>query len=478
MSSKIKHFLSSIVALMALLPIPLFAQADIEKGELVPLEQLKPLVTSEEVVNTHGFNVGLATLTSAYYEDTLEQTLILGFYRPYLTYLWQENHLFTLRGKWAVAQFTEDLKVGNSTIKKEDLSSSVGSLEVASAEFNLSRQKITAGRAFYRVGRGLVFANFADGAEYSRSSFWGEYKILGIYSAEYGRDLCALGIAGCGGRNPYDVVPGRAFDAQLTDAGKRFFGGFELTSAPLLGSRLGSSFFYSKDLNTAKNAFGEQFTYNPWYASLGARGFLGMPSLRYLVEYVYQGGETTNRSIDNKKGTISAHALQADVSYNLPWLGKIKPLALFQYAFGSGDADRSDGTNAAQVNRRGQDTGFYYFGAFSGGLALKPRLHNLHVARVGFIGRPLADLYALRNLQASLKYSLYRKVVAEGPISDARALEDSAEVGQGFDITLAYDFRSDVKFFYAYGLFSRGNAYAKEDQPLVQVHLASATINF
>lgn len=453
----------------------------IEQGDLVPLSELRPLAVSETPLNKHGINVGVSTSSSGYYDSSLKQMLFLGFYRPYATYLMDENHLFTLRGKWALTEFTKDLKGTNNQVLKSraDASSSVGSLEVASAALHFNRLNITAGRAFYKLGRGLLLGNFADGAEVSQSFQWLEYKILAVYSGEYGQSACGLSVSGCGGRNPYDIVPGRAFDAQLVNAGKRAFAGGEITSAPYFGSRVSAQFLYTKDFNTDANKDGKKFTYDAFYAGLAARGFIGAPSLRYMLEYAYQGGSTINDGTANQSAAIAAHALQTEVAYNLPFYkDKFKPMVSLQYAFASGDADRSDGTNAAQVNAKGSDTGFYYFGMFSGGLALKPRLQNIHVARLGVAGRPLGNFYAFRNLMLSLKYALYRKAIAEGKISDSNATEKNTDIGQGFDATLIYDFRSDLKFYYGFGLFQRGDAYKVGERDLIQVHLLSVTINF
>lgn len=472
---KLKKFFLGVFSTLSLFPIV----AQENDGALVPLAQMSPLEYSEQVVNPHGINAGFSALTSFYYDNQLQQTLILGFYRPYASYLYQENHFFLLRGKWALVQYTKDLQVNDQTIPRKELNSSVGSVEVASANLNFGKQRITVGRSFFMLGRGLLFANFADGAQYERSSFWANYRVMALYSGEYGKSVCALNLSGCGGVNPFDIVPGRALDAQIANAGKRYFLAFEVTSIPIMGQRLYTSFLYSGDLNRDKNLAGEQFSYDPYYLSLGARGFIGNTNLRYLAEYVYQGGKTINRGVDNKKADISAHALQADLFYNIPQLpAKLRTTATFQYAFATGDPDRIDGINASQVNRTGNDQGFYYFGAFSGGFALKPRLMNMHILRPGFFLRPLANLYSLRNFLVSLKYNLYYKVHKSAPTSDPRATEEKPFVGQGFDITALYDFRSDLKFFYVFGYFLPQDAYAKEDQKSLQSHIFSVTLNF
>ncbi|MCS6985255.1 MAG: alginate export family protein [Leptospiraceae bacterium] len=460
------------------LPSILWSQT-IEQTDLVPLPQLAPLPYSEATVNVHGFNGGLSALNAASYDTGLNQWLLLGFYRPFFNYIYRENHRFLLRGKWALVQYTQDVKIDSVTIERKKLSSSVGSLEVASAELNFAAQKLTFGRAFYLLGRGLLFANFADGLQYQRFSFWGDYRLLILYSGEYGKNLCALGIAGCGGQNPYDIVPGRALDAQLTNAGRRLFVGGEVTSIPLYGSRISTAVLYSKDFNTQKNLEGRQFTYEPLYLSFASRGFFLDPRLRYLLEYIYATGNTINEGPANKKSLISAHALLADIFYSLPFLPeKLRALASLQYAFGSGDGDRANGFDAAQVNRNQHDNAFFYFGAFAGGFALKPRLTNIHILRPGFLIRPLGNFYAARQLLLSLKYSYYRKVITDGPISDPRAKEKESFIGHGLDTTISYDFRSDLKFFYAFGLFAPGDAYEKGERKTRQAHIFSVTLNF
>ena len=171
----------------------------------------------------------------------------------------------------------------------------------------------------------------------------------------------------------------------------------------------------------------------------------------------------------------------ADVNYSLPAFEKLlKPVASLQYAFASGDSDRESGSFVSQTNTAGSDNGFYYFGAFSGGLGLKPRLHNMHVARAGITVRPLYSNYNFRELLVGIKYSYYQKAVSAAPTSDAnveRGANAKAALGQGIDANIVWDYRSDLKFFYGFGVFIPGEAYKAANRSNITTHLFSLTIN-
>lgn len=462
-----------------------------QQDELVPLEDLKPLEISDKVLNPLGFSYGLNLNQTFYHDTALNQFLLIGAYRPFAMLLINENHLVTARGKINYTHYEKKI----ASRKQDEV---VGALELFNIDYNFGKnQRLKAGRAFYKMGRGLLFANFADGLEFSRVASWGQYKALALYSAEYGAGACAISIQGCGSSsNPFNVVPGQAADVTLPDAGKRLFYGFEYISPGMFwGGRLSALALYSQDLNTGTRANGEKYTFNPWYASLGARGILFTPALRYIVNYYYQGGSTFNQCrtsggatcTNSAPGTsaetsISAHAAMADVNYTIPFFEQlVKPGVVAQYAFATGDADRVGGGTPAQASKSGNDTGFYYFGAFSGGLALKPRLHNMQVFRLGLNLRPLHFMYYFRNLAMSLKYSRYAKLEQAGPTSDPNVAigtaATSSNLGSAIDLTLAWDYRSDVKFFYGFGTFSPGEAYKADKRSVTTVHLFSATIN-
>ena len=231
---------------------------------------------------------------------------------------------------------------------------------------------------------------------------------------------------------------------------------------------------------------GQRYTFNPVYLGLGFSGFIVSPRVRYLTEGIYETGTTYNRvnelTNSSEKANVSAWGVTADVNYALPLLESLfKPGLVFQYATGSPrQAKVGTGANPAapaQQNETGTDNNFFYFGYYSAGLALKPKLSNLHVLRAGFQFRPLLHFHWGRNLMTVFKYSYYHKQVAENVISDPNASVAKASVGHGLDMQLVYDFASDLKFFYAYGAFLPGAAYAPTAET-VQIHILSVNLVF
>lgn len=462
-----------------------------QEEDLVPLSDLKPLEVSKDVLNLYGISYGLSINQTFYHDTNIDQYMIMGAYRPYLMALIMENHLLTIRGRANHTHFEK--KISNR--KQDEL---IGALEVFSADVRIgNRISLKLGRSFFKLGRGLLFANFADGMQFDHSlGKWGQYRAFAIFSGQYGSDLCYLSVQGCGSAtNPFNIVPGQAADANIADAGKRLFYALEYTTPEIiLGTRFWMVAMLSQDMNKGTKANGEKYTYNPFYGSLGARGLLPLRGMRYMASYYYQGGETSNQC-QNSSGTvcsstitgttesakISAQAITADINYSLPFLGKlIQPTASLQYAFASGDSDRKSGGLAAQANTAGSDQGFYYFGAYSAGLALKPRLQNMHIARAGVSFRPLYSMYAFRNLLISFKYSYYQKAIASAPTSDPNVESGSSaksNLGNGFDLTLVWSFRSDVKLFYGLGVFKPGDAYKSGNKDTLMSHLVSLTIN-
>ncbi|HMV37514.1 MAG TPA: alginate export family protein, partial [Turneriella sp.] len=147
-------------------------------------------------------------------------------------------------------------------------------------------------------------------------------------------------------------------------------------------------------------------------------------------------------------------------------------------------ADSSRMTNASQSNTEGSYTAFHNFGSYSGGLALKPRLANMQIVRLGTYFRPLKPNFTLRNLAVQLKYSYYRKSVATGGISDPAATQASNDVGHAGDLALTFNPMADLQFFWGFGVFKPGAAYPQlnfdgtDGQAWRYAHLFSLTLIF
>lgn len=453
--------------------------------ELVPLSHLKPLEVPEGYRNKHSFMYGLSAANTFIVDSAnLPQGYFLGNYRPYFKYLWKEEQVFNARAK---LQYKNNPSLTDTQANEGVIRSTAEySMELLNAELHFDKHEITAGRAFYKLGRGLLFSNFADGAEYSGNFKYVNVKAMASYSAQYSG--CTISLGGCATngdvvqKNPYDIVPGRPADANIADAGKRYFIGAEVQGPQLFGSSAYLVALYSRDVNRSQSAgttnTGKYYAFDPLYMGLGASGYIVTPRLRYLSEFIYEAGKTYDAQ--NNQTDIRAWGLTADINYSLPVLEQLlKPGVVVQYATASGrKSATANPNNPAQENPDGNDNGFYYFGAYSAGLALKPKLANLHIIRAGFQFKPLNYYYWGRNLMVALKYTYYRKANADYSISDNDAKVNKPTVGQGLDMQMVWDFRSDVKLFYAYGLFLPSEAYESATAKTLQIHIISLNFLF
>lgn len=433
----------------------------------------------------HFFRAGILATTTYYQDKTLPKGLVNGNYRPWGSFSYNDKYNVMVRGNLALKYYPEKPAAVEKQIN------AVGILEITSFEGNFGKHTVTAGRSFYQTEQGILFANFADGVAYNGNYAFGKIKAMGLYSADYGKGACYINISGCGGDpNPFNTIPGLQPDASVTGSGQRMFATLEYSSpafdlGPLNITGLAYG-VYSKDFIKESSAVVTRYEYNPFYAGLGATGYIVNAKLQYRVDGIYQGGDAYNltsngESIQNK---IMAAALISRVNYALPVLRTVDPQLNAEYTMASGDGDAARAGTASQSNTAGNYTAFQSFGAYSGGLALKPRLTNIQIFRGGVELRPLKMFYWARNIGLSLKYSLYRKVSAAGGISDAGATEASSDIGMAGDAGLNFAARGDLQFFYGFGIFKPGEAYpttaadGSDGRALRQAHIVSLTLVF
>ncbi|MBN8220533.1 MAG: alginate export family protein [Spirochaetes bacterium] len=438
-----------------------------------------PTHETDEAPVKHYLRGGMIATNTYYIDPTINPGLYSGFFRPFGKYTYNEKWEFTARGNIILKHYAQQL----GPIKQTNL---VGSLEILAGETKIAGHHLMAGRNFYAIEQGLLFANFADGISYSGKYRFGQIRGFAVYSGDYGSSLCALNVTGCNGDpGPFVNTPNLLPDSGIQNSGQRLFFAAEYFSPEYLGGQLFSYFLLSRDM-IKESGSNTKYAYNPWYGGIGARGYMGNSAYRYRGEFIYQGGGTYNQVLNgvSEATTISAFAALVNFTWSMPVLKNIDPQLTLDIAVGSGDGDSTRVTNGSQSNTAGNYNAFQNFGSFSGGLALKPRLANMQVYRLGTYFRPFKSMYALRNLSAQLKYSYYRKSVAAGGISDPGATEANADVGHAADLALVFNAKADVQFFYGFGLFKPGGAYpitqydGTSGQAWRYAHLVSLTLIF
>lgn len=440
---------------------------------------LPPSEESDETPTKHYLRGGLLATNTYYLDPTINPGLYSGFFRPFAKYTLNEKWEFNARALMTVKHYATPL----ANIKQTNV---IGNMEILSAETKLGGHQISVGRNFYSIEQGLLFANFADGVSYNNRFAYGQVRGFAAFSGDYGASACALNITGCNGDpSPFVNTPNLAPDSGIQSSGKRLFFAAEYFTPEYKGGQLFSYFLLSRDM-IQEDASRTKYEYNPWYGGIGARGYIVNSAYRYRGDFIYQGGSTYNLVLNgnSEAASISAAAVLVNFTWSLPVLPKIDPQLTADFATGSGDGDASRVTNGSQSNTAGTYTAFQNFGTFSGGLALKPRLANLQVYRVGTYLRPFKSNFALRNMSVQLKYSYYRKNVAAGGISDPGATEANSDVGHAGDVAFVYNWKADVQFFYGFGVFKPGDAYpakafdGTDAQAWRYAHLISLTLIF
>jgi hypothetical protein len=160
---------------------------------------------------------------------------------------------------------------------------------------------------------------------------------------------------------------------------------------------------------------------------------------------------------------------------SLPWNLRCSA----EYLWGSGDADRGSVTNTVGGNASGtDDKGFLAFGYQNAGLALFPRISNLHVFRVGVAASPLTEPSSFGTLDVALDVFCYRKAKAAGAISDLRADLPNADVGWELDVSVIWRLLSDLLIEARYGRFAPGNAYSSATDEVRNFLSVSVTYMF
>lgn len=316
------------------------------------------------------------------------------------------------------------------------------------------------GRQFVRAGRGLSLATDLDGVDnvYQGNS-WSYRLFLGkTINRDSNIDTSIVGFNE-GNQDRFFYMGSGEY---RTEDGDRYYG-YALSQRD-----------ESDSDDPAQRLV--DFHYHSNYYGLGTEGSFN-PEVHYFFELIQEGGDTLADFGTRPRVEIDATGITSGLLYYPDWAGN--PFLSLEYASGSGDPRRGSVTNVLGGKQTAErDQNFLYFGVYDAGLALSPRLSNLHVLRVGYQARPLPkDNQVLPDLLAGGKLSLYRKDSKDGVISDPSAIMASDDVGEAIDLFVGYKPLSDTSFLVQYGQFWPGAAYAPGgDHPSTRV-LASFNLN-
>ncbi|HOX54929.1 MAG: alginate export family protein [Candidatus Omnitrophica bacterium] len=199
----------------------------------------------------------------------------------------------------------------------------------------------------------------------------------------------------------------------------------------------------------------------------------------YWSEVIKEWGADYNDTtyVNPRKSEIDAWAVDLGTRYmlSLPLL----PTFEAEYAFGSGDTDRTDVTDTKPGgNQTGDDKNFSYYGYFGTGYALAGRLSNLEQLKLQFGITPLMNKKFAKSIDVGAKLYFYRKAEAEGPIYDTQATQHDKDVGKELNLFLYWEPSDNLYLNIKYGIFYPGEAFSSNANSNTKYFLARATLKF
>ncbi len=414
------------------------------------------VIQSEKNMISSGINYGAWITPLFIYQESPGSKLatqVTTFRAWFKTYLWNNSYLY-IRGKDTYTAVIS--KKGSAAAKNGNvLDLDLGYIAMATPRRNVD---FTVGRKYFFLGSGIVMNGRGDGAEFNFYSKYINIKALGVWTGWLVKD-----------DNPYGLS-----DPDLATGAKRVFAGGKVSTSwynqtiffyGLAQFDFGKEFYNKNRLLTSVLAgfdpgvryYNTRTRYQSQYYGMGLEGVI-VSGLSYFGEFIIEKGKSYISGYPISTG-INAYAANVRVNYYFDVT--TKPALEAQYAFGSGDVNRSD-YRAPNGNLWGRDAGFLYFGTFVGGYALKPLLANIHMISVSAAFSPFSwvKIYSIKNMTVTAKYYYYLKHHVWSPINNGfDATKPAREIGHEVDASLRWLIFSDFSFFMNYGFFIPGKAF-------------------
>ncbi len=319
------------------------------------------------------------------------------------------------------------------------------------------QMKLKAGRFRTYIGSQLAYVRKSNGIQLEGKSKWVDFKVFGV------RNLIDE-------ENIDFSVPGFR-------SSRRFFYGAELKYTGLK-KHIPYVFALIQEDDSGENIEDpdQDYEYDSRYYGIGSRGEI-IKSLYYQVEGILEDGksfpEAATEGIAPDNVQIDAWAFDASLHYVYNIL--THPTFSAEYAFGSGDSDRTerptDGADpsANRVvttvpgNEEGTtDRNFLNFGYIDTGLSMAPRISNLQMFKFGLSLTP-TEYIGNRSVNVSVDFFIFRKDKKKAAISDSRADRAQRSLGKEFDVNVSWQIFSDLAASINYGRFYPSNAYSDKD---------------
>jgi len=370
-------------------------------------------------------------------------------------------HEFYIRGRGTY----DDYNSGDSFDGKGDEADGV--VELCFYRFDLGRALaayrgqttpnnlvVQLGRQFVHWGNGLVLSDTLDGGMVELTAGPLRLELLG----------------GVSWRHMIDFDASRPGFEDNTERG--FYGG--MLSAQVGAHRPFAYVLVQRDYNDEGpqmiGAAPTRFSYDSWYAGIGAQGSFGNHVV-YGVEFAWEGGRGLSSSFDpatlavtdQTREDIEAAALDVRLDY---LFGDARRSRLsLETVLASGDDDRLHTSNTFGGNRSGtKDHAFNAFGLINTSFAFAPNVSNLTAVRLGASTFPFGDTSGfLRQMQVGIDLFIFGKFNTDGGFTEPTT--DDWYLGWEPDVYMNWQITSDIALALRYGVFFPGSAIVNDEHP-------------
>ncbi len=304
------------------------------------------------------------------------------------------------------------------------------------------QHQFTFGRQFVMVERGISFSAVADGLRYGIHSPINDFQFFFLRqnTSEDNIDYLATGYG----------------------HSHRWFYGAEWKLHYHPDHQVGLFMAANKDRNNdSVDGLGQKHKLDSIYYGLGTDGRL-FGKFLYWGQFIGESGKTY-QSGGTTKIDVSASAL--DVGFRYFFTTAVAPSLYLEYAMGSGDKDATGNVvSTLGGSTTGKDQRFISFGGLNLGYALAPQLSNIQVIKLGSSFKPFGWSASRRwsNLSVQPVYYIYSRPSAPGATSDpyiSTAAGASSNIGNAYDLTVAWKAAVDANYQLKFGRFNPGSAY-------------------
>lgn len=316
------------------------------------------------------------------------------------------------------------------------------------------KSKLTVGRQFVQVGRGIAYAATADGLHYELTGLGKKNAEFKMFAVRKNRSDDRFDASGSGSGRSKGLSYGMRVKYPVHPKAKMMLYGVHVID---------------KNPESDPGSAIQKHKFEPQYYGVVSEGRI-TKDLQYWGEFIAERGKTYARAVatTSPEVDIKANALVAGMKYYFG--GDLAPTMFGEYASATGDPDAlgSTTTTSGGSSPGTKDSRFNSLGGLSMGFALSPSMTNMVVYKLGASVKPLGRSAnkLIQDISFQPEYYKYQrrtgKLGAAGNdsvLSTAASTTTTDDIGSEYNVSVNWRLWSDMVYSFRYGRFTPGDAY-------------------